>query len=107
MWISLYPPMPTRPCRFCLSLQGGSVFADFDLDADGRARALRVSYDMFGCCHAPETIGRMSLEASRALLGMVDAGTIDAAIAEPILRAYFRDNQAVLWPSALARHGLV
>jgi hypothetical protein len=30
MDIALYPPMvPTRPCLFCLSLQGGSVFADF------------------------------------------------------------------------------
>jgi hypothetical protein len=22
MEIAIYPPMPTRPCRFCLSLQG-------------------------------------------------------------------------------------
>ena len=33
-----YPPMlPTRPCRFCLSLQHDSVFADFDVDGDRTA----------------------------------------------------------------------
>src|SRR5579871_6352723 len=30
--VQLYPVMPSRPCSFCLSLQGGSVFADFDKD---------------------------------------------------------------------------
>jgi hypothetical protein len=50
MDIALYPPMlPTRPCRFCLSLQGASVFADFDVDADGRVFAVRVSFDGYGC----------------------------------------------------------
>ena len=31
MDIRIFPPMATRPCNFCLSLQGGSVFADFKI----------------------------------------------------------------------------
>jgi hypothetical protein len=96
----------SRPCRFCFSLQGGSVFADFDLDPDGRAFAVRVSYDGYGCCNAPADIGRMSVRDSEVLLAMVEQGSIDAS-AEPVLRAYFRDNRDVLWRDALTHHALV
>jgi hypothetical protein len=107
MDIELYPPMqPSRPCRFCLSLQGGSVFADFDVDPDGRVFAARVSFDGYGCCHAPAEVGRMSLRDSEALLAMVQQGSIEAVAAE-ILRAYFQQNRDALWSEALADHGLL
>jgi hypothetical protein len=107
MEIALYPPMlPSRPARFCLSLQGGSVFADFDVDPDGRVFALRVSFDGYGCCEAPAEVGRMSLGDSELLLAMVQRGSIDAA-AEPVLRAYFRQVQGALWSDALAHHDLL
>jgi hypothetical protein len=107
MEVALFPPMlPTRPCCFCLSLQGGSVFADFDVDADGRVFAVRISYDRYGCCNAPADIGRMKMDDSDALLAMVKHGSIDAAAAD-ILRAYFQHNRDALWSDALAHHGLV
>jgi hypothetical protein len=105
--IELYPPMlPTRPCRFCLSLQGGSVFADFDVDPDGRVFAVRVSFDGYGCCHAPAGVGRMNLHDSDALLAMVKQGSINAAAAV-VLRAYFQQNRDVFWSDALTDHGLI
>jgi len=107
MDIALYPPMPTRPCRFCLSLQGGSVFADFDVDPDGSVFAVRVSFDGYGCCRAPTNIGRMSALDSKALLAMVEEGSIDAAIAVQALRAYFRHNRDAFGSDALAHHGLL
>ena len=107
MEIAIHPwTSSTRPCRFCFSLQGDSVFADFDVDPDGRAFAVRVSYDGFGCCDAPANIGRMSVRDSEALLAMVARAAVDAS-AEPILRAYFRDNRDLLWSDALERHGLL
>jgi hypothetical protein len=51
MQIALYPPMPTRPCRFCLSLQGDSVFADFEVDPDGRVFAVREKTNHLGILH--------------------------------------------------------
>lgn len=107
MQIAPWPPMlPTRPCRFCLSLQGDSVFADFDVDPDGRVFAVRVSYDGYGCCRAPADIGRMNAGDSAALLAMLelDAFTDEAA---PALRRYFQENRDVLWPDALAHHDLL
>jgi len=69
MEIEFFPPMlPSRPCRFCLSLQGGSVFSDFDVDPDGRVFAVRVSFDGYGCCDALAGIGRMSILDSESLL---------------------------------------
>jgi hypothetical protein len=107
MEIELYRPMlPSRPCRFCLALQGGSVFADFDVDPDGRVFAVRVSFDGYGCCHAPAAVGRISLRDSEALLAMVQRGSIDAAAA-PVLRAYFQQHRDAFWPDALARYGLL
>jgi hypothetical protein len=107
MDVELYPPMPSRPCRFCLSLQGGSVFADFDVDADGSVFAVRVSFDGYGCCCAPTSIGRMSAPDSKALLAMVDEGSIEPDLAARALRAYFQRNRDALWTDALADHGLI
>jgi hypothetical protein len=106
MEVALYPPMPSRPCRFCLSLQGGSVFADFDVDADGRVFAVRVSFDGYGCCNAPTDVGRMNAPDSAALLAMAERGSIDTTAAQ-ILRAYFEQTQDRLWSDALEHHGLV
>jgi len=108
MEIELYTwPAASRPCRFCLCLQDGSVFADFDVDADGRVFAVRVSFDSYGCCTAPADIGRMNARDSETLLAMVERGAIDVAAAAPLLRAYFRDNRDAFWADALATHGLL
>jgi hypothetical protein len=107
MDVALYPPMrPTRPCRFCLSLQGGSVFADFDVDPDGRVFAVRVSFDGYGCCPAPADVGRMSGPDSEALLAMVEQGELDP-LAGDLLRAYFREHRDAFWSDALSHHDLL
>lgn len=106
MQIAVYPPMPNRPCRFCLSLQGDSVFADFDVDPDGRAYVVRVSFDGYGCCHAPADIGRMNARDSELLQTMVWQGVVHLGAARA-LRAYFHENRGVLWIDALARHDLL
>src|SRR5262249_40994833 len=69
------PMRPTRPCHFCLCLQGGSVFADFDVDPDGRVFAVRVSFDGYGCCAAPTHVDRMSMRDSEVLLAIVQRGS--------------------------------
>lgn len=51
--IQISPPMPTRPCRFCLSFQGDSVFADFDIDETRQMFLLRISFDGYGRCRKP------------------------------------------------------
>ena len=106
MEIAIFPPMPTRPCRFCLSLQGDSVFADFNVDPDGRVYAVRVSFDCFGCCRAPADVGRMNLHDSQLLLEMVERDEIDPAAARA-LRRYFQENSAVFWRDALEYHALL
>jgi hypothetical protein len=111
MDIAIHPPMQlTRPCRFCLCLQGGSVFADFDVDPDGRVFAVRVSFDGYGCCDAPTDVGRMSMRDSEALLAMMQQGSIDetdATTATKILRAYFEQNRDAFWSDALLEHRLL
>lgn len=105
MNIEVFPPF--RACRFCLGLQGGSVFADFDVDPDGRVFAVRVSFDGYGCCDAPADIRRMSTTDSEALLAMVERHALDVEAAERVLRAYFRQTRDVIWSDALAEHDLI
>jgi hypothetical protein len=106
MEIELYPPMPTRPCRFCLTLQGGSVFADFDVDPDGRVYAVRVSFDGYGCCTAPADVARMNPRDSEHLLAMVQRGSLEPTAAS-VLRTYFDQIRSVIWSDALEHHGLI
>jgi hypothetical protein len=86
--------------------RGGSVFADFDVDPDGRVFAVRVSFDGYGCCHAPVDVGRMSVRDSEALLAMAQQGSIHAAAAQA-LRAYFQQDRDAFWSDALTHHGLL
>lgn len=48
--IQLYKPMETRPCCYCLSLQGGAAFSDFNIDIDKCLYLVRISFDGYGCC---------------------------------------------------------
>jgi hypothetical protein len=107
MQIEIHQVMPTRPCRFCLCLQNGCVFADFDVDDDGKVFAVRVSFDGFGCCTAGGRATKMDQHDSRALLAMVKVGDRGIAGAEMILRDYFRANCHVFWKDALQRHQLL
>lgn len=99
--------MPTRPCRFCLSLQGDRVFADFDVDDCGHVFLRRISFDCFGCCNIEEAIGKMNLHDSGALLRAVERDSVaDPELSDLLLR-YFRENQDVIWSDALIYHGLL
>ena len=100
-------PTPTRPCRFSLGLQADSVFADFDVDSVDRVFLRRISFDGYGCCTAPDTIRRMSVDESRTLLESVCRDAIEDSKVEVILRSYFRENADVLWEDALSEHDLL
>ena len=82
------------------------MFADFEVDPDGRVFAVRISFDGYGCCDAPADVGRMSVRDSEALLAMVQQGSIQAAAAQA-LRAYFQQNRDAFWIDALVEHRLL
>lgn len=102
--VQVYPTMPTRPCRFCLSLQGGSVFADFDVDEEGHAFLRRISFDGYGCCHGE--FKKLGLDDSRLLIGAVERGALGDPKVEDMLRSYFQDNTDIIWSEALVSHEL-
>ncbi len=97
----------TRPCRFSLCIEGGSVYADFDVDPTGTVFAVRVSFDGYGCCTCPPEVPRMDAGDAERLLEMVERGTVDQRAALAILRTYFREVQAHVWVDALRDHDLL
>src|SRR5215831_18559886 len=103
--VDIYPTMPSRPCRFCLSLQGGSVFADFDVDHEGHVFVQRISFDGYGCCRGE--FKRMSIDDSRILLSAIESGAAGGPKIEALLRSYFQENADVIWRDALTTHELL
>jgi hypothetical protein len=101
--IQNYPPF--RECRFCLSLQDDSVFADFDLDEEGRAFLRRISFDGYGCCYGE--FKKMALDDSRVLVDSVERDAVQDPKIEVVLRTYFEQNADVIWSDALATHELL
>lgn len=97
----------TRPCRFSLCLQQGSVFADFDVDPDGSVFLARISFDGYGCCHAADDIARMSLDDSLRLTAFVEGDEVNRSEMRQILRRYFQHVSGVIWRDALQEHGLL
>ncbi len=67
----------TRPCSFCLCLQEGSVFADFNLDSDGRVYVVRISFDGFGYCVTDGKVTRLPLDESHTLVQLVDTDDVN------------------------------
>ena len=98
--------MPTRPCSFCLSLQGGSVFADFDTDDTDTVSIRRISFDGYGCCHV-ESARKMSSGDSRLLLDAIARGEVESVQVQEVLRRYFQESKDVIWSDALAEHDLL
>ena len=104
--VERYPVMPTRPCSFCLCLQGGSVFADFDTDDADIISLRRISFDGYGCCEV-EIVPRMSSADSRLLLDALGRGELDTVPVHDVLRRFFRASSDVVWRDDLAEHDLV
>jgi hypothetical protein len=102
-----FPVMPSRPCSFCLCLQGGSVFADFDTDAAGIVSLSRISFDGYGCCTPKTPVSKMSACDSRLLLEAIADGGLGDARVEELLQRYFRENKDLIWSDSLAAHDLL
>jgi hypothetical protein len=88
-------------------LQGGSVFADFDMDDADVISLTRISFDGYGCCEVGDTIKKMNAGDSRLLLDAIARGEVDSIEVEKLLRKYFRENKDVIWRDALAEHDLL
>ena len=107
MKIETTPVMPTRPCSFCLCLQGGGVFADFNTNELGRISLVRISFDGFGACRPAEPASWMSSADSKLLLNAISHGKVGSVQVEDILRRYFRENKDLILSEALAEHDLL
>jgi hypothetical protein len=97
----------TRPCSFCLCLEGGSVFADFDVDTVGRAYLVRISFDGYGCCATDGKVTRLPLDESHTLVKLIDTDHVNCDEVRDILYRYFDQNKNVIWREALEEHALL
>jgi hypothetical protein len=97
----------TRPCHFCLCLQDGSVFADFNIDSDGRVNLVRISFDGYGCYYTDGKVTHMPRGESQMLIKQVEANDVNRDDVRAILYRYFDQNKNVIWRDALEEHELL
>ncbi|KAI9134500.1 hypothetical protein [Acaryochloris sp. CCMEE 5410] len=108
MDIRKYTPMtPTRPCQYCLSLQQGSVFADFDIDDNGYVFLVRISFDGYGCCGIEDETRKMDAESSQKMIEWVESNNVSQDAMRAVLKKYFNENKDVIWEDALADYALL
>jgi hypothetical protein len=105
--IRIVSPMPTRPRRFCLTLQDDSVFADFDVDPEGHAFLVRISFDGYGCCSCETDVRRLSFDDTRILIEDIDRRELGGGGFQRTLLRYFYENSDVIWSDALEARGLL
>lgn len=99
--IKNYPSF--RECTFCLCLQEGSIFADFDIDDAGVVVLRRISFDGYGCCE--DAFTKMNGKHSRTLVDAVQLGSVSRPEIHELLTNYFEENSERIWIDALADHG--
>src|SRR6056297_3045905 len=90
-------PDQSRPCSFCLCLQDGCVFADFDADSQGLVRLRRISFDGYGCCKTDVTATTMTGDDSLLLTDCIAAGDVNNDQVRDILFRYFDINKNAMW----------
>jgi hypothetical protein len=100
-------PRSISPSCFCLRLQGGSVFADFDVDWNGQVHLLLISFDGYGCCSTVGEVTKMSAVESQTLVWLVNSDDVNRDEVREILYRYFDQNQNVIWRDALEAHDLL
>lgn len=99
----------TRPCSFTLALDGGSVFADFDVSSDGLISLLRISFDGYGAWRPVEGQRTTTIDLGDAavLQGARHEGSLNSEEVRTLLRRYFRANSDPIWSDALEQYGLL
>lgn len=94
----------TQPCSFSFCLQGGSVFADFDTDATGWVKLVRISFDGYGCCEPKDALTTMPADDSEIITESVGRKNINSQRIAEILYRYFDANKDVIWKDALVEN---
>lgn len=102
-------PMGSRPCRYSLSLQDDSVFADFDINKNGNLYLVRISFDGYGCCYPDSkiAIGGINQKQSKRLIQLIESDNLNTTEASSILSSYLAENKSTLWEDALIEHELI
>ncbi|HQU90754.1 MAG TPA: hypothetical protein PLK77_00580 [Pyrinomonadaceae bacterium] len=77
------------------------MFADFDLDEEGRIFLLRISFDGYGCCTTAEFGRIMSSEGSEEFVRLIESDQVNVPEMRSILSAFFKENSDVIWKDAL------
>lgn len=101
--------MPTRPCKYCLSFQDDSVFADFEKDELGHLYLVRISYDGYGCCNLEQEDEhvKISSASSAALIEFIENEDLSNPALVNGVMDYLHEIKDRIWPDALKYHGLI
>jgi hypothetical protein len=110
--VDLYQPH-MRKCDYQLTLQGGSVFADFvEVTKEEKTclKLTRISFDGYGCCSCAASDCIMNFEDSQTLITLFssdDHGESRNDEIVQILGNFFDEYKGCLWEDALQEHEIL
>lgn len=107
MEIIICNPMSSRTCVYCFGLQGGSVFADFDVDEEGFLYLVRISFDGYGCFTPREKLHSLREIEAITFVENIKKGGQSLDEAGEHLRNYFINCKNIIWDDALREHNLI
>lgn len=100
------PIAKTRPCDFVLTIDDGSIFADFAKQGT-TVKLLCISFDGYGCCNCANA-DAMDENDAKELLAWVEANSIsDQDRCRSIVAEYCTQNKGVIWEDALKEYELL
>ena len=83
------------------------MFADFDVNKNGRIYLVRVSFDGYGCCEPTTELSEMDDVSSENLKTYIESNSFQSPEIIDVLKNYFRENKSALWEEALVEHELI
>lgn len=100
--------MPTsRKADYCLGMNEGAVFLDFNRSTNNRIVLCRISFDGFGCCELKKTAIYLGEEESNQFLKEIEKELLDQKAINILVRKLIEINQTEIWTDALLEYGLI
>lgn len=97
----------SRKADFYLGCLDGSVYLDFNSNADNLIYLCRISFDGYGCCNIDNNAKCLNYRLSKIFIEEIDKDNIDQERITQIVLQLIKLNKDNIWIDALEEYGLI
>ncbi len=97
----------SRKADFYLGCLDGSVFLDFNLNADKRIQLCRISFDGYGCCNLDKDAKCLDKQSSKDFINEIAKDNLNQEKITKLVLELIRLNKDNIWTDALEEYKLI